>query len=156
MAVSALEPENDTDSRLLSWAVAAAEMRGERPDIGHVADLDPEEAEASTIPALAKERKFVVAQDAAHMMLTYGSKPLSFLSVPGAMDVGVEIHSLSKGFDMIGWRILDKKRVENKLPLLAETGRKLRNPGHEGFDRRQPQHILLAAKAGLGASGLLN
>src|SRR4249919_1080443 len=55
--------------------------------------------------ALAKERKFVVAQDAAHMMLTYGSKPLSFLSVPGAMDVGVEIHSLSKGFDMIGWRI---------------------------------------------------
>src|SRR5689334_9587915 len=55
--------------------------------------------------ALAKERKFVVAQDAAHMMLTYGAKPLSFLSVPGAMDVGVEIHSLSKGFDMIGWRI---------------------------------------------------
>ena len=57
------------------------------------------------IIALAKERKFVVAQDAAHTMLAYGSKPLSFLSVPGAMDVGVEIHSLSKGFDMIGWRI---------------------------------------------------
>ena len=31
--------------------------------------------------------------------------PLSFLSVPGAKDVGVEVHSLSKGFDMIGWRI---------------------------------------------------
>jgi LL-diaminopimelate aminotransferase len=57
------------------------------------------------IIALAKERKFVVVQDAAHTMLTYGSKPLSFLSVPGAMDVGVEVHSLSKGFDMIGWRI---------------------------------------------------
>ena len=47
----------------------------------------------------------VVIQDAAHMMLTYESKPLSFLSVPGARDVGIEIHSLSKGWDMIGWRI---------------------------------------------------
>ena len=29
----------------------------------------------------------------------------AFSRVPGAMDVGVEVHSLSKGFDMIGWRI---------------------------------------------------
>jgi LL-diaminopimelate aminotransferase len=38
-------------------------------------------------------------------VLTYAGAPLSFLSVPGAKDVGLEIHSLSKGFDMIGWRI---------------------------------------------------
>jgi LL-diaminopimelate aminotransferase len=44
-------------------------------------------------------------QDAAHTVLTYEGAPLSFLSVPGAKDVGIEIHSLSKGFDMIGWRI---------------------------------------------------
>ena len=44
-------------------------------------------------------------QDAAHIMLTYEGEPLSFLSVPGAKDVGVEVHSLSKGFDMIGWRM---------------------------------------------------
>ncbi|MFW6124900.1 MAG: aminotransferase class I/II-fold pyridoxal phosphate-dependent enzyme, partial [Pirellulales bacterium] len=31
--------------------------------------------------------------------------PLSFLSVRGAKDVGVEVHSLSKGFNMIGWRL---------------------------------------------------
>lgn len=55
--------------------------------------------------ALAQKHKFVVVQDAAHMMLTFEGKPLSFLSVPGAMDVGVEVHSLSKGWDMIGWRI---------------------------------------------------
>jgi LL-diaminopimelate aminotransferase len=55
--------------------------------------------------ALAKEHQFVVVQDAAHSMLSYEGKPTSFLEVPGAMDVGVEIHSLSKGFDMIGWRI---------------------------------------------------
>jgi LL-diaminopimelate aminotransferase len=54
---------------------------------------------------LAKEKKFVVVQDAAHILLTFRGEPLSFLQVPGAMDVGVEVHSMSKGFDMIGWRI---------------------------------------------------
>ncbi|TWT33006.1 LL-diaminopimelate aminotransferase [Blastopirellula retiformator] len=53
----------------------------------------------------AKKHNIVVIQDAAHTVLTFEGEPLSFLSVPGAKDVGVEIHSLSKGFDMIGWRI---------------------------------------------------
>ena len=53
----------------------------------------------------ALKNKIVVVQDAAHMMLTFAGEPLSFLSVPGAMEVGVEVHSLSKGWDMIGWRI---------------------------------------------------
>ncbi|MDH3718355.1 MAG: LL-diaminopimelate aminotransferase [Planctomycetota bacterium] len=47
----------------------------------------------------------VVVQDAAHIMLSFDQQPLSFLSVPGGKDVGVEVHSLSKGFDMIGWRM---------------------------------------------------
>ena len=55
--------------------------------------------------AFAKANNIVVVQDAAHIMLTFEGQPLSFLSVPGAKDVGVEVHSLSKGFDMIGWRI---------------------------------------------------
>jgi len=54
---------------------------------------------------LAHRHQFIVVQDAAHILLTYDREPLSFLSVPGAKDVGVEVHSLSKGFDMIGWRI---------------------------------------------------
>jgi len=54
---------------------------------------------------LAKAKQFVVVQDAAHIMLSFDSKPLSFLEIPGAMDVGVEVHSLSKGYDMIGWRM---------------------------------------------------
>ena len=57
------------------------------------------------VVALAKQHKFVVVQDAAHIMLTFDGEPLSFLEVDGAMDVGVETHSMSKGFDMIGWRI---------------------------------------------------
>ena len=53
----------------------------------------------------AKRNEIVVVQDAAHIMLTFEGKPLSFLQVPGAKDVGVEVHSLSKGWNMIGWRI---------------------------------------------------
>jgi len=53
----------------------------------------------------AHENELVIVQDAAHIMLSYDSDPLSFLSAPGAKEVGVEVHSLSKGFDMIGWRI---------------------------------------------------
>ncbi|MCL4201517.1 MAG: LL-diaminopimelate aminotransferase [Pirellulaceae bacterium] len=53
----------------------------------------------------AKAKQIVVVQDAAHIMLTFSGEPLSFLSVPGARDVGVEVHSLSKGFNMIGWRL---------------------------------------------------
>lgn len=53
----------------------------------------------------ALKNEVVVVQDAAHILLSYDGEPLSFLSVPGAKEVGVEVHSLSKGFDMIGWRI---------------------------------------------------
>ena len=59
----------------------------------------------SDVVAFAKENNLVVVNDAAHIMLTFGRKPLSFLSIPGAKDVGVEVHSMSKGFDMIGWRL---------------------------------------------------
>ena len=57
------------------------------------------------VVAFAKENNLVVVQDAAHIMLSFDGRPLSFLQSPGARDVGVEIHSLSKGWDMIGWRI---------------------------------------------------
>lgn len=58
----------------------------------------------SEIVQFAKEKQLVVVQDATHMLLTYGRKPLSFLQA-GGKDVGVEVHSMSKGYDMIGWRI---------------------------------------------------
>lgn len=57
------------------------------------------------VVALAKEKEFIVVQDAAHIMLTFDGKPTSFLQTPGAMDVGIEVHSMSKGYDMIGWRM---------------------------------------------------
>jgi LL-diaminopimelate aminotransferase len=53
----------------------------------------------------ARTNQVVVVQDAAHILLTYDGPPLSFLQVEGAREVGVEVHSLSKGFNMIGWRM---------------------------------------------------
>lgn len=53
----------------------------------------------------ARENEIVVVNDAAHILLTYGRTPLSFLAVDGAKEVGMETHSMSKGFNMIGWRM---------------------------------------------------
>src|SRR5438105_3520501 len=51
----------------------------------------------------ALTNRIIIVQDAAHVLLTYDAPPLSFLQVDGAKEVGVEVHSLSKGFNMIGW-----------------------------------------------------
>ena len=53
----------------------------------------------------AQENNVVTVQDAAHALLSFDRRPNSFLALAGAKDVGVEVHSLSKGFDMIGWRM---------------------------------------------------
>jgi LL-diaminopimelate aminotransferase len=53
----------------------------------------------------AHRHRLIIIQDAAHLLLTYRGGPLSFLSIDGAREVGLEVHSLSKGFNMIGWRM---------------------------------------------------
>ena len=54
----------------------------------------------------AKENDIIVCQDAAYSEVTYdGYKAPSLLQVPGAMDVGIEMHSLSKAYNMTGWRV---------------------------------------------------
>jgi len=52
----------------------------------------------------AKQNEIVVVHDAAYAALVFEGAPLSFLSVPGAKDVGIELHSTSKAFNMTGWR----------------------------------------------------
>lgn len=55
---------------------------------------------------IAKKHNIVIVQDAAYSQMVYGeAEPLSFLSVDGAMDVGIEVHSMSKLFNMTGWRM---------------------------------------------------
>lgn len=52
--------------------------------------------------------------------------------------------------DRIGWTILDRVRMQHNLPKLAESGCKRKNPGNEPYDYRQPEHVLIAGKKGLG------
>lgn len=52
----------------------------------------------------AKQHNLVVLHDAAYAALVFEGKPLSFLATPGAKDVGIELHSASKSFNMTGWR----------------------------------------------------
>jgi LL-diaminopimelate aminotransferase len=56
------------------------------------------------VVAFAKKNDLIVIHDFAYASLVFEGKPLSFLSIPGAMDVGVELHSASKNFNMTGWR----------------------------------------------------
>ncbi len=52
----------------------------------------------------AQRNRIVVIHDAAYAALVFAGKPLSFLATPGAKEVGVELHSTSKSFNMTGWR----------------------------------------------------
>lgn len=54
----------------------------------------------------AREHGVLVCHDAAYSEIFFdGTRPASFLEVEGAKDVGIEFHSLSKTFNMTGWRI---------------------------------------------------
>ena len=54
----------------------------------------------------ARQNRLIIIQDAAYGALTYdGNKPFSLLTIDGADEVAVEVHSLSKAFNMTGWRI---------------------------------------------------
>ena len=56
------------------------------------------------VVAFAKKNNLIVIHDAAYAALVFEGQPLSFLATPGAKDVGVELHSTSKSFNMTGWR----------------------------------------------------
>ena len=53
----------------------------------------------------ARKHDIIVVQDAAYSEVYFDTRPPSILEIPGAMDVAIEIHSLSKTFNMTGWRI---------------------------------------------------
>lgn len=53
----------------------------------------------------ARENQILLVSDAAYAALNFAGQPLSILSIPSAMDCAVELHSMSKGFNMTGWRL---------------------------------------------------
>ncbi|MEW6585312.1 MAG: LL-diaminopimelate aminotransferase [Nitrospirota bacterium] len=54
---------------------------------------------------MARQHNIIVCHDASYTEIYYDKRPLSFMQVPGAKDVGIEFHSLSKTYCMTGWRI---------------------------------------------------
>ena len=54
---------------------------------------------------IAAKYNIIVCHDASYTEIYYDKKPLSFMQIPGARDVGIEFHSLSKTYNMTGWRI---------------------------------------------------
>ncbi len=58
------------------------------------------------VVAFAKKYDIIVCHDAAYSEMCFdGYRPMSFLEVKGAKDVGIEFHSLSKTYNMTGWRL---------------------------------------------------
>jgi alanine-synthesizing transaminase len=54
----------------------------------------------------AREHRLMVVHDFAYADLAFdGYTPPSFLEIPGAKDVGVELYSLTKSYNMAGWRL---------------------------------------------------
>jgi LL-diaminopimelate aminotransferase len=120
-----------TGGPLLAGAEAA--LMSLEPELGFVPDLDKLEREAGgtldrarllfinypnnptgavapdgffeRVVELAREHEILVVHDNAYSETTYdGYVAPSFLATPGAKEVGVEVFSLSKGFNMTGWR----------------------------------------------------
>jgi LL-diaminopimelate aminotransferase len=58
----------------------------------------------ASVVEFAWKHKLVVIHDAAYAALVFEGRPLSFLATPGAKEVGIELHSASKSFNMTGWR----------------------------------------------------
>ena len=111
-------------------AGAATTLMPLRPELGFAPDLDaiaaddldrarlmflnyPNNPTGAVVPEglferaveLAREHEILVVHDNAYSETTYdGYVAPSFLATPGAKDVGVEVFSLSKGFNMTGWR----------------------------------------------------
>jgi LL-diaminopimelate aminotransferase len=98
--------------------------RGFAPDLGAIAGADAERARLmylnypnnptgavapdglfEEVVAFAREHDVLVVHDASYTEVTFdGYLAPSFLATPGAKEVGVEVFSLSKGWNMTGWR----------------------------------------------------
>ena len=89
-------PEEVADKAKLMW------VNYPNNPTGAVAGLDFFER----LVGFAKTYDIAVCHDAPYTEIAYdGYKPVSFLQARGAMDVGIEFHSLSKSYNMTGWRV---------------------------------------------------
>ncbi len=103
-----LKPEND-------WAI---DLNDIPPDVARKAKIlffnYPSNPTGATVPrsffedvvAFAREYQILLVHDLCYAELAFdGYQPTSLLEIPGAKEIGVEFHTLSKTYNMAGWRV---------------------------------------------------
>ena len=89
-------PDNVAARAKVMWLNYPNNPTGAVVDAGYLKD----------VVQYAKEKQIAVLHDAAYTEVAFdGYRPISFLEIPGAIDVGLEFHSLSKSYNMTGWRV---------------------------------------------------
>lgn len=91
--------------------------------------------------AFAKQHDILIVQDAAYATLNYAGERLSILARPGGKDCAIELHSMSKSYNMTGWRLGFVAGPERVVQAFAEV--------KDNCDSGQFKAIQLAGCAGI-------
>jgi LL-diaminopimelate aminotransferase len=91
--------------------------------------------------AYARENNLLIVQDAAYATLNYGPERISILGRPGGKDVAIELHSMSKSYNMTGWRLGFVAGARKAVQAFAEV--------KDNCDSGQFKAIQVAACAGI-------
>ena len=95
--------------------------------------------------AFAKANNLIILQDAAYSSLIFEGTPISIFQVEGAKDVAIELHSLSKSYNMTGWRI--GFVVGNPLIVQAYADMKDNSDSGQFLAIQQAASVALAKKS---------
>jgi LL-diaminopimelate aminotransferase len=106
----------------------------------------PTEAVFDALIAFADKHNILIVQDAAYATLAYNQEPLSILGRPGGKDVAIELHSMSKSYNMTGWRLGFAAGAKRTVQAYAEI--------KDNMDSGQFKAIQVAACAGIADRGL--
>lgn len=106
----------------------------------------PSEAFFDKLIAFAQAHNILIVQDAAYATLVYGRKPLSILSRPGGKEAALELHSMSKSYNMTGWRLGFVAGSARAVQAFAEV--------KDNLDSGQFKAIQVAACAGIANRAL--
>jgi len=106
----------------------------------------PSEEFFDRLIAFADRHGILIVQDAAYATLVYEREPLSILSRPGGKDAAIELHSMSKSYNMTGWRLGFVAGAARVVQAYAEV--------KDNCDSGQFKAIQLAACAGIADRAL--
>ncbi len=101
----------------------------------------PTEVFFDELIAFAQQHNILIVQDAAYATLIYGRDRLSIFNRPGGKETALEIHSMSKSYNMTGWRLGFVAGPAQAVKAFAEV--------KDNVDSGQFKAIQVAACAGI-------